>query len=271
MKKLVLLILSFTLSSQVFANVSSEYLDKALEMEKKFLLAVTTSKDGGERFIGTNHYVKLGDSTPTFYIKKTRSCEENPKCTDELLAKALASAQRFAADYNALIGKDAISVSDESSWGAIQISFVEKLGNLGRWYCGRGYKSTGSLSQCRISVRVNGNPNIGRTVAHEMLNVVSIQDTTNPVFGDCLTYDYALNNPGDYEGLCDVEKRAIIFALNHLRPGMRKGSVENAFDKHWKPSEFTYALATELEARYAFCQKFKSASCLKEFPSLKDS
>ena len=274
MKKLILLILSFTLSSQVFAEVSKDYLAKALEIEKKFLLAVTTTLDGGERSIGKSHYFKLGDSTPTFYVKKTRSCKNNPTvCTDELVAEALASAQRFAADYNALIGKEAISVSDGSSWGAIPISLVDDIrgGFNGRWNCQRGY-STGSMRQCSIRVLFD-RYDVGRIVAHEMLNLVSFQDTGQFVLKECVSYDGGNHAayPDDYQGLCDVEKRAIVFALNHLRPGMRKGSVENAFDKHWKPSEFTYALATELEARYAFCQKFKSASCLKEFPSLRDS
>ena len=277
MKKLILLILSFSLSSQVFAEVSKDYLADALEIEKTFLLAVTTSTDG-ERKIGSRHYVRIGDSTPTFYIKKTGSCKNNPTvCTDELVARALASAQRFAADYNALVGKEVVTVSGESSWGGIPISLVSDIsgGFLGKWYCQRGF-STGSMRQCGIRVRFDIY-HIGQTVAHEMLNVVSIEDTGNPIFKDCVTYDggnYA-DYPDDYYGLCDIEQRAIVFAFNHLRPGMRKGSIGKVFDKHWKPSDFTYALAAKLEkqaiARYPFCQKFKSPSCLKEFPSLRDS
>ena len=273
MKKLVLLILSFTLSSQVFAEVSQEYLANALEIEKSFLLAVTTGING-EKTAGRYPYLRVADSTPSFYIKETRSCKSNPKCTDEVVAEALASAKRFAADYNALVGKEVVTVSDESSWGGIPISLVENLDSYGRWYCQSGF-STGSLKQCGIRVRFSKNGNIGQTIAHEMLNVIAIQDTRNNIFEDCLSYDYGVYNPGDYKGLCDAEQRAIVFAFNHLRSGMRKGSVGKAFDKHWKPSNFTYALAAKLEeqsiARYPFCQKFKSPSCLKEFPSLKDS
>ncbi|MGI9347021.1 MAG: hypothetical protein ACR2PV_03440 [Gammaproteobacteria bacterium] len=277
MKKLVLLILSFALSSQVFAQeVSPKYLAEALEMEKNFLLAVTTSLDG-ERLIGTTHYVRMSASTPTFYIKKARSCKNNPTvCTDEVVAKALASAQRFAADYNALVGKEVVTISDESSWGSIPISLVSDIsgGFLGKWYCRND--SGGRLGQCSIRARFD-RYDIGRIVAHEMLNVLSIQDTRKLVFRNCLSFDG--NNSteflDDYYGLCESEKKAIVFAFNHLRPGMRKGSIGKAFDKHWKPSEFTYALAAQLkeidDARYSFCKRTKGPSCLKEFPSLKDS
>ena len=272
MKKLILLLLSFTLSSQVFAQeVSQKYLAEALKIEKNFLLAVTTGLNG-EKTIGRIPYVRVSDSTPSFYIKKTRSCKSNPKCTDELVAEVLASAQRFAADYNALIGKEAVTVSDESSWGAIPISLVENLDAFGRWYCQDD--SGGNLGRCGIRVRVDRNNHIRQTVTHEMLNILGIQDTGQIVFKGCLSHDDGVNYPLDYDGLCDIEKRAIVFAFNHLRPGMRKGSIGKAFDKHWKPSNFTYTLAAKLEeqaiARYPFCQKFKSPSCLKEFPSLKD-
>ena len=280
MKKLVLLILSFTLSSQVFAQeISQEYLlNRALEVEKSFLLAVTTSTDG-ERKIGSRHYAKLGDSTPTFYIKKTGSCKNNPTvCTDELVAEVLASAQRFAADYNALIGKEVVTISGESSWGAIPISLVGDIsgGFFGRWNCQRGY-STGSMRQCGIRIKVNNHDHINRNVAHEILNVISIQDTGNPIFKDCITYDSgrATDYSRNYEGLCDIEKRAIVFAFNHLRPRMTKGSIGKAFDKHWQPSEFTYALAEKLKEKagvhFSLCEQSKTPSCLKEFPSLKDS
>ena len=243
MKKLILLILSFTLSSQVFANIPQEYLDRAWKIEKNYLLAVTTGTEG-EHTIGKRPYSRTSDSTPTFYIN-TSKCKSD-QCFG-FRDRAYNSAVAFANDYNELAGKKVVSVSNESSWGAIPIYLVENLNSFGRWYCGKGVTSGGRKSQCNIRVRVNRNDHAGETVAHEMLNILGIQDTQQSAFKGCLSYDNSRNYTPDYKGLCEVEKKAIIFAYKHLRPGMRKGSVEKAFDKHWKASDFTYALARELE------------------------
>ena len=230
MKKLILLLLPFALSSEVFAQ---QVASATLENEKKYFLAVTTSNTG-EKSIGSHHYVKIGDSTPTFYVKKTRSCKSDPECTDELMAGVLASAKRFAADYNALVGKEVVTVSDGSSWGGVPISLVSDLNSFGWWNCQRGF-STGSMRQCGIRLRVNNHDHINQTVAHEMLNLLGIQDTSQVVFKECISYDggnYA-DYPDDYYGLCEVEKKAILLAFKHLRPGTHKGKIGRIFDKEW--------------------------------------
>ena len=281
MKKLVLLILSFTLSFQVFAQeISKEYLDKALEIERNYLLAVTTGNEG-EHTIGKRPYGRIADSTPTFYIS-TKKCKTD-RCFQSR-DRAYNSAVTFANDYNQLMkdnglsNKSFITVSSkENLWNAVPIHLVDNLNSaVGRWNCGKGVKRTGNRRMCNIKILIGGNSYIPNVVAHEMLNIVAFEDTRQSEFDGCISSDktYLITT---YEGLCEVEKRAIVFALNHLRPGMRKGAVGNAFDKYWQKmdEEFlstTVSVAEEvklvLDSRLNFCQKFKSASCLKEFPSL---
>ncbi|MGI9346821.1 MAG: hypothetical protein ACR2PV_02385 [Gammaproteobacteria bacterium] len=257
MKKLILLLLSFTLSFQVFAEeVSQKYLDEALEIERNFLLAVTTGING-EHEIGKRPYRMLTGRNPTFYIS-TKKCKTE-KCF-ESRDRAYNSAIAFANDYNEFAVEKNVSVSGDSSWGAIPIYLVENLNSFGRWNC----KYTGgNFRNCQIRVRVNRNDHIGQSVAHEMLNVLGIQDTQQSVFRGCLSYDDGRNYTPDYQGLCEVEKQVIRFALNHLRPGMRKGAVGNAFDKYWKefiPSS-TFALAREIQAKDQKMQDDKDNFC----------
>ena len=248
MKKLALLILSFTLSSQVFANIPQEYLDRAWKIEKNYFLAVTTGSEG-EHTIGKWPYGRLADKTPTFYVS-IKKCESE-RCfqsRDEVYNSAIA----FAKNYNDLMrqngldGKYHISVSDKGSmWGGIPILLTDELSSRGRWNCSKGTIS-GNFAGCKIKILIGSHLSIPNIVSHEMLNVLGIQDTEQRHFDGCISSDY-VSDILTPQKLCEVEKQAIIFALEHLRPGMRKGSVESAFDKHWKASDFTYALARELE------------------------
>ena len=227
MKKLILLLLSFAFSSEAFANLDGV----PLENQKKYLLAVTTSLDG-EYEIGKRPYRTLLDRTPTFYIS-TKKCQTE-KCV-QFYGEALKSAIAFANDYNELVGEKVVSVSDKFSRGGIPIYLVERLSSFGRWNC--KYRG-GRLKNCHIKVRVNGNDHAGETVAHEMLNVLGIQDTRQSAFKGCLSYDDSRNYTPDYEGLCEIEQKAIVFAYKHLRPGMKKGAVEKVFDRHWQGFDF---------------------------------
>ncbi len=104
-----------------------------------------------------------------------------------------------------------------------------------------------------------------------MLNVTGIQDTRQVANIGCVTYDEWWINRGRknnrvFNKLCDIEARAIVFADKHLHRGMRKGAVEDAFDKHWKDisvltEEDQAKLDLELTAHEEFCKRFNSPSC----------
>ena len=236
MKKLILLLFALTLSSQAFANLD----EVSLKSQKNYLLAVTTGIEG-EHTIGRWPYGRIADKTPTFYIS-TKKCESE-RCfqsRDEAYNAAIA----FASDYNGLMrqngldGKYHISVSDKGSmWGGIPIFLTNDLSSRGRWDCRSGVTSGGNRQRCNIRVRVGDYDHIPNVVAHEMINVLGIQDTVQRHFDDCISSDYVSNIP-TYQSLCEIEQKAIIFAYKHLRPGMRKGSVESAFNKHWQGFDF---------------------------------
>ena len=233
MKKLILLLFSFTLSSQSFANLEGV----PLENQKNYLLAVITGTNG-EDTIGQWPYGRLADKTPTFYVS-TKKCQTE-RCfnsRDEVYNAAIA----FAKNYNDLMrqngldGKYHISVSDKGSmWGGIPILLTDQLSSYGRMDCSKGTIS-GNIGGCKIKILTASHVNIPNVVSHEMLNVLGIQDTRQNEFYGCISSDIYSDSQ---QGFCEVEQKAIIFAYKHLRPGMRKGSVEKAFDRHWQGFDF---------------------------------
>ena len=235
MKKLILLLLTFSLSSESFANLERV----PLENQKKYFLAVTTG-DEGESTIGKWPYGRPSDSTPTFYIS-TKQCKTE-KCfnsRDEVYNSALVFAKNYndLMKQNGLDGKYHISVSDkESMWGGIPILLTDQLSSHGRMDCSKGSIS-GNLAGCKIKILTASRVNIPNVVSHEMINFLGIFDTGQDYFYGCLSsdYTYRIETP---QSLCEIEQKAIVFAYKHLRPGVRKGSVEKAFDRHWQGFKF---------------------------------
>ena len=233
MKKLILLIFSLTFSSEVFANLE----EVPLENQKKYLLAVITGIDG-ESTIGQRPYGRLADKTPTFYIS-TKKCK-NEKCfqsRDEAYNSAIA----FAKNYNDLMRQNGldkqyhISISDkESVWGGVPILLTDQLSSYGLWSCSRD-SNTSRMKGCKITILTASHVNIPNVVSHEMLNILGIQDTRQNEFYGCISSDIYSDSQ---QGFCEVDQKAIVFALTHLRSGMRKGAVEKAFDRHWQGFDF---------------------------------
>ena len=234
MKKLVLMILSFAFSSESFANLDGV----PLENQKNYLLAVTTGTEG-EHTIGKWPYGRLADKTPTFYVS-TKKCETEEcfQSRDAVYNAVIA----FARNYNDLMKQNGlddkyhISVSDkERVWGGVVILLTDHLSSgTGRWDCSKGGDS-GNFRGCKIKIRIGGYNYIHNLVAHEMLNVLGIQDTKQSLFDGCISSEYESAS----EDFCSIEKKAILFAYKHLRTGMKKGSIEKAFDRHWQGFDFT--------------------------------
>lgn len=259
MKTLILIFSLSLIPLTSFASASRLGVSNEVwESEKRYLLALITGSEG-EYQIGKKAYSKPKSRNLKFYVDIS-NCKTD-KCR-ELKPIALDAAKRFAADYNEVIGREVITVSEGNS-GSIPIRILDDSYRVTAWWANNGYTYDGAF----IKIGIQGNRWIPLLVAHEMLNVTGLQDTLQRSFVQCVSFGNinrvlpSDNISGDYEGLCDIEKRAIVFADKHLRPGMRKSSVESAFDKHWLTEE-AFKVA---EARKGFCSRFPNAeTCLRD-------
>lgn len=235
-------------------GISLWALREAREIEKNFVLALFTGREG-EHEIGRWPYGKSSDRTVVFHLDisgcKTQACRNK---YDE----AWDSAEAFALKYNRLIGTEAVRVSASGAGIPIYIADSFSFSTAARWNCCKGLVFSGRWQHCaiRISTEKSGR-RFHHLVAHEMLNIMGPQDTQQDAFIGCASYDQpgASGLKNNFSGLCEAEKKAILFAERHLQPGMREWAVGYAFEAHWQVYDFTIERAKHLAARRRFCAR----------------
>ncbi|MGI9306447.1 MAG: hypothetical protein ACR2P5_03995 [Gammaproteobacteria bacterium] len=216
----------------------------AVGMEKSFVLEALTAYEGGDN--GRHPAFSLanaGRDGRTFCVslKKCRrgGCEKRGMQTAKFAA-------RFVEDYNRIYGAPFLAFRRECMPAHIKLyprAVRIVLGNnRARWFC-NGISGDGEPRNCFAEFGAASDSAIGRTVAHEILNITGINDTRNPLFRNCLVYDSPDNTLRHYAELCDIEKRLIIFQRDYIKNGMDRNETAAAFRAHWQTSDFTLALA----------------------------
>ena len=246
-KKLITLAIALVLSTNQALAASPADLLKELKTEKSFVLEALTGREGNDA--GRNPTWKLPKFKRIFYVT---DCEG--QCQKEKL-EVLATLQRFAEDYNQILGREFIFVNSNITSGRTSYFTRVKLfqkrrfnGNFeGYFKCSRSVRGF-----CEIKLPILTN-RFNSTIIHEAMNTLGIYDTKKHKYKNCLVYDPSGIRQGQYDaltshyrdgyqGLCEIEKRIIVFQHQYIKTGMKIDEVEKIFDEHWV-SDTTIALS----------------------------
>ncbi len=230
-------------------------LSRALEIEKSFVLESLTGIEG--RDAGRHLTWTLDQSRHrgnTFCVSLDKCSGESCKQRAENVAK---HAAKFVEDYNQAYGSDYLRFGKTclSSYIKLYPSSVYRTSSGARafWRC-RGSISGGIVRRCYADFTISSEDAF---IPHEMMNITGITDTRNSIFKECLVHD-PFRRRKTYHGLCDIEKRVIAFQRDHLKERISKEELSVLFDKHWKTSDFTIALAKKYQPRKAGKKQFQT-------------